>query len=327
MRVPDAPIGMDAGAKLFTRPCDARACPDPHESCRVAACVDGACGSEAAPIASACGEKPGFFCDRSGDCIRCRLNDERDGLETDVDCGGAGCREEGYLCGPNQACAEDADCESRVCDGELGLCVGSSCRDGTWNGPDGLLEGDVDCGGPCEPNLCARGQHCFRASDCDTGYCDAPEGQAVRGVCCGTPCAGRCTRCEVGTGACVAVPAGEDPDEECPGATNRCDGAGQCSECRNGVRDGEESGKDCGGSVCDPCGEGLPCRVNKDCRSCRCEEGVCVAPRCDNQIMDGCETDVDCGGPCGATCGPGDACRFKGDCASSLCVEGRCALR
>ena len=64
----------------------------------------------------------------------------KNGLETDVDCGGEQCG----LCPNNNRCQQAADCQSGQCSN--GLCI--SCDDGLKNG----LETDVDCGGAqCGP--------------------------------------------------------------------------------------------------------------------------------------------------------------------------------
>lgn len=345
---PEADAAADDQTLAAAPPaCVVDTCPAPWVVCREAACVDGACGTRnmlagtgcepgvpaaagapqdaasAPPAAVAGADLPTWVCDGAGACVRCLLDGARGQMETDVDCGGPGCREQGALCATNQACAGDADCMSGVCDQNLALCVGASCRDEVRNGTVNDPEPDIDCGGPCLPRRCTRGQGCYSDDDCDGGRCDRPEG-AERGVCCGTPCDGRCAACEPDTGACVAIVAGNDPEDECPGPTNWCDGEGRCSQCSNRVRDGDESGRDCGGGSCPPCTAGEGCQRGSDCSSCLCEDGMCVAPRCDNQVKDGCETDVDCGGPCGSSCGAGEACAFKGDCASLRCQEGAC---
>jgi hypothetical protein len=65
------------------------------------------------------------------------------------------------------------------------------------------------------------------------------------------------------------------------------------------VRDGDETGVDCGGSTCAPC----------------------VTPSCSDGILDGLETDVDCGWNCGP-CAAGKRCLSSLDCAEGLaCLE------
>jgi hypothetical protein len=141
-------------------------------------------------------------------------NDEKDGAETDVDCGGDACGP----CALGKACATDADCASQFCIGE-GVCAadpGGHACDGTpqENGPTcgdcikNDLETDVDCGGDaCRPcgvgkaclgdydclsegcvsgacSIGAPGKPCHVASDCASGACQ--EGDCWTGFCCGS---------------------------------------------------------------------------------------------------------------------------------------------
>ena len=46
-------------------------------------------------------------------------------------------------------------------------------------------------------------------------------------------------------------------------------------ECNDGVRNGNETGVDCGGGACVPCASNLPCKVNRDCGSSLCDAGLC----------------------------------------------------
>ena len=83
---------------------------------------------------------------------------ERNGAETDVDCGGA-CTP----CFAGQACVTFHDCHSRVCGN--GLCLPAVCGDGIRNGD----ESDIDCGGPCPG--CAPSQACEGDMDCNSSIC------------------------------------------------------------------------------------------------------------------------------------------------------------
>lgn len=84
----------------------------------------------------------------------------KNGLEADVDCGGA-CP---TRCDTGKACGVATDCASGVCDR---TCVAPSCTDGVQNG----AEADVDCGGAC-PNRCtpscAGGLRCRASSCCES---------------------------------------------------------------------------------------------------------------------------------------------------------------
>jgi hypothetical protein len=97
----------------------------------------------------------------------------KNGLETDVDCGGDACPP----CANGERCDNDADCAGLGCDS--GRCVhraespcekgtgGPTCHDCKKNG----LETDVDCGGDaCPP--CLGGKKCGNDADCDSGRCD-----------------------------------------------------------------------------------------------------------------------------------------------------------
>ena len=91
---------------------------------------------------------------------RC-TNGQRDGDESDVDCGG-GCQP----CADRLACARAADCASRACNS--GQCGGPFCDDGLRNGD----ESDVDCGG-ARCLACGSGRACSSAADCVGGLCTA----------------------------------------------------------------------------------------------------------------------------------------------------------
>jgi hypothetical protein len=47
--------------------------------------------------------------------------------------------------------------------------------------------------------------------------------------------------------------------------------------CSDSVVDGDETDVDCGGSICDPCADGLSCGTNSDCVNGNCSGGVCAA--------------------------------------------------
>ncbi len=131
-----------------------------------------------------------------------------------------------------------------------------------------------------------------------------------------------------------------------------------CSSCFDGIQDYDETGVDCGGSLCPACNN-TACFQHEDCVSCCCvadnkvvqgtasssvaSSGVpdaggacgtpkpnpvgpamCFANHCCNNVKDQGETDVDCGGPC-AGCGQGKVCVSQMDCAFPLlCSAGHC---
>lgn len=104
------------------------------------------------------GSREVIVIDRPDHCF----NNEQDGDETGVDCGGscAPCQED-------QACTEDSDCESGVCGAE-GTCEANSCENNIQDGG----ETDVDCGGfgtGCP--RCEVGQSCEEDFDCASNVC------------------------------------------------------------------------------------------------------------------------------------------------------------
>jgi hypothetical protein len=95
---------------------------------------------------------------------------------------------------------------------------------------------------------------------------------------------------------------------------------GICAEpkCNDLIRNGQETGVDCGGAVCAPCGLGGSCLLDSDCQSGNCFAGICAGANCTDNKKDGYETDVDCGGPCDK-CANGKGCQSANDCQSSYC--------
>ena len=87
--------------------------------------------------------------------------------------------------------------------------------------------------------------------------------------------------------------------------------------CIDGIKSGDETDVDCGGTLCAACDSGLACRLDTDCSL----AGTCVSFQCSScadEMINGYESDVDCGGPTCGSCTPGQICRFDTDC------EGRC---
>ena len=139
---------------------------------------------------------------------------------------------------------------------------------------------------------------------------------------------------------------GSETDVDCGGAgatTPRCDVGAKCAsgaDCASGacasgrcaapsasdgVKNGGETGVDCGGPRAPACPDGEPCVARSDCRSRVCLSGSCVAPSPADGVKNGTETDVDCGGPTAPPCDDGRACGAGGDCASGVCAAGACA--
>ncbi|MCB9508234.1 MAG: hypothetical protein H6697_11305 [Myxococcales bacterium] len=235
---------------------------------------------------------------------------ERNGEESDVDCGGASCEP----CANGDLCREATDCESSYCEGRR--CTAPSCTDGLMDGE----ETGLDCGGGCAG--CANGDACNTGADCRSLSC--VEGTCVAATCeddvqngseADVDCGGaRCPGCALGTEC--------RDDIDCESAN--C-AAGRCEEpsCNDGSQNGTESDLDCGGS-CGECSAGDTCRENEDCRSGLCDAGICTSPSCLDGARGGFETGVDCGGPDCPGCDTGEACGVDFDCASRSCTDDLC---
>jgi hypothetical protein len=90
------------------------------------------------------------------------------------------------------------------------------------------------------------------------------------------------------------------------------------------VKNGSETGVDCGGPTCADCPAGQGCLTGNDCLSGVCTNGVCQAPSCTDGVKNGTETDTDCGGATCAKCVLNDDCLVNTDCLSNQCVGGVC---
>jgi formylglycine-generating enzyme required for sulfatase activity len=288
----------------------------------------------------------------------------KNGMESDVDCGGA-CSP----CATMKLCVTGADCQDKVC--EAGRCAAATGLDKTKNGN----ETDIDCGGDTKP--CLSGLACKVAADCQSKLCTADkceptisDGQrngSETDVDCGGPNAPSCRpgrRCAVETDceskACIGkiCQAATHTDQirnldetgvDCGGPdakVKRCGNGEACIDrtdclsnscnaatkrCQapaiNQVKDGDETDVDCGGVTAPPCAVGLACLVGADCASASCNAGRCIAPRSDDGIRNNSETDVDCGGPNAPACSVGKTCNMHGDCSSSACSYKRVCVK
>ena len=163
---------------------------------------------------------------------------------------------------------------------------------------------------------CTTGLECGRPPACTGWMCDGTchsFNERVGFRCMMDSCAGpdKCPGVCDGAGTCI----GCLQDADCkPGHT--CEAGNVCSSCSDGVKNGDETEIDCGGSC--PLCPGT-CNIDADCPGGYCWEGLCA--RCDDGIQNGDETDVDCGGSC-SLC-PG-TCNVDADCSEGYCWEGLC---
>jgi hypothetical protein len=110
-----------------------------------------------------------------------------------------------------------------------------------------------------------------------------------------------------------------------------CDGAPDCESkvCRNnkcedaapadGVKNGDETDIDCGGSKAPACADGKGCAIPADCTSGVCTGNVCQVPTDSDGVKNGDETGVDCGGVSPKKCPAGEGCNTTADCDNVKC--------
>ncbi|XXT15240.1 hypothetical protein WME94_33815 [Sorangium sp. So ce429] len=247
-------------------------CPGPPDArCGAGRCVDGLCEVEI---------RPGPVDSQvRGDCMRSVCNESGD-VETlqdpyDVYDDGNPCTLD--VCAvdtPQNLILEDVTCPSTGggrC--HEGACVQCVAEDATLLCPGGLACDGVWCVPP----------------HCENGARDSGQGET------GFDCGGPCRPCH--------------SSERCREATDCASGVctnGSCMlpTCSDGVKNGDETGADCGAPSCPRCPAGQGCRTGADCTNGVCWSGVCEAPSCTDGVKNGDERGVDCGGEgCEAACG------------------------
>ncbi|MDO8480575.1 MAG: hypothetical protein Q7S65_02030, partial [Nanoarchaeota archaeon] len=248
-------------------------------------------------------------------------NGERDGSETDVDCGGI-C---GATCGTDKTCQRNADCSLNYCHPTTLKCAVPSCTDTLRNGN----ESDTDCGGSCSVK-CALNKACRVSPDCSSGQC-------TNGLCSINICANSIkdsseTDLDCGGSVCGATCRN---GALCLNSTdcqsNYCNSFGRCAtaSCSDIIKNGNETDVDCGSS-CSKCAQGKDCRSSSDCSTGLCSNGHCavnINSTCTNNVQDSSETDLDCGGTCSTACGTGKKCLRNVDCQNNYCdISGFCSV-
>lgn len=204
----------------------------------------------------------GKLCDRNT-CVPVHCTDDltNEG-ETDLNCGGPCAK-----CDTGRTCERRSDCISGVCTDEE--CAAPACDDEVQNGD----ETDLDCGGgECEP--CGDSLICLVGSDCLSEVCQG--GICQPATCEDTVTNGDETDVDCGSACDIGCADGQDCVKPIDCSSGVCDVTCQAASCDDEVVNGSETDEDCGGD-CDPCLTGKECRVNRDCVTDACVQGVCKA--------------------------------------------------
>ncbi len=256
-------------------------------------------------------------CD-AGACFagKCQ-NGKKDSDEAGIDCGGV-C---GSKCLKGMQCGVDGDCSTGQC--LKGICGFDACKDGVLS-PG---ESDIDCGGNCEAK-CINGNGCKADKECQSGFCDGL-------VCVGSSCTDKkqdagesdvdCGGTCKDTKTC-AIGAKCKSGSDCVGQLCSTNGKCVADKCLDGIKSGDETGVDCGGSCAAKCTYGQGCKSGVDCDSKYCDGTLCVGDFCSDKVLSPGESDLDCGGACSKKCLSGKLCNGGGDCQSGVCnISGNCA--
>jgi hypothetical protein len=169
---------------------------DDGNPCTTDTCdVTGTAQNQLMPGADCAATGPGKLCDAKGGCVQCLkdmdctplprcdegkcvpmtcMDNSKNFLETDTDCGGKDCKP----CADLDDCLENGDCASGVCSGiPSKKCRPPNCGDLVPNG----TETDKDCGGAdcvAQGAPCMDGLKCRKSTDCVSGVCKSGVCQA-----------------------------------------------------------------------------------------------------------------------------------------------------
>lgn len=251
--------------------------------------------------------------------------------------GGQDCAAELLSCRPKEQCASTKCTSDAECPGPpdhrcgVGRCDEGACELEVWASKQIANQYPGDC----KVNVCAPDG----SVDVWTHPSDLPDD--------GNPCTWDICQGDQPSNAAV-------PDKSaCPGGTEGVCVSGVCKECFdhlvadncppglycqydkcvpagcvNTEWDGQETGDNCGGPVCHPCGVGNFCDVGSDCTMGVCEKGKCKAPEHSDGVKNGDETGIDCGYPeqPSTPCNDGEGCLSAEGCKSSVCYLGICQV-
>jgi hypothetical protein len=312
-------------------------CPAQASSCIANTCSSFTCGTSILAAGAACSDNGGTVCDGHGVCIGC-LGVSDCPVPTTA-CVIAACT--GSACATSNAALGTActDNGGSFCDG-AGACVGCNTVS--------------DCPTPasaCVTASCDAASHTCKTADALGGTVCTDAGGTVcngMGTCVGASCMDGFkdgTESDVDCGGTCGATCTDTPPQDCKLGTDCISGvctAGKCQvpTCSDGVKNGAETAKDCGGGTCPTCALGLGCSKGSDCTSGDCDNGFCATVVAGGACTanDQCASDV-CGvsgtgncclaacstaGACGATgCGAAGACTYPGSatsCAATSCT-------
>jgi formylglycine-generating enzyme required for sulfatase activity len=197
--------------------------------------------------------------------------------------------------------------------------------------------GDLGEGGVVDPGLDSGGggdssteppKSCSKPGDCPSGVCNLATKLCAAATCAdGTKNASETDVDCGGGGACAKCDTAKACKVGGDCTSGVCKDAGKGLQCQaptntDGVKNGNETGIDCGGSPANPkCADGEGCKVQDDCTSDYCKAGKCSPILPADGVQNGTETDIDCGGVGNARCADALKCKIDNDCKSDVCKD------
>lgn len=220
--------------------------------------------------------------------------------------------------GGNMPCMKKPDCpQDDAC--TTWSCIAGMCVPTYANMTELVTTGTA---GDCKATFCNGAGQTFEGNyDNDTPTDD------------GSPCT--IEACNNGTPTATFAPVGTT----CGAGV--CNASGVCSTCGNNMKDGDETGVDCGGSVCKKC-NGSACAMGTECKSGFCADGVCCDTACTGTCKScnlvgnvgacsniplgstddapACNGTSACNGNGSCKLKDGEPCMNDGECANGMCI-------
>ncbi len=248
--------------------------------CTPKTCTAGSCGTQSDGCGGTitCGTcAAGDTC--SGGKCGCS-NGVKNGTETDVDCGGV-CAAK---CAQGLKCLAGSDCTTNSC--ADGVCCDSACTGtckactsaltGQTTGTCANIKDGTDPASECPNTLPST---CGTTGVCKSGACEFHPATVQCGA---ASCSGStqyaADYCN-GSGSCV-----DGGQTSC--TTPYVCGSTSCQSCTDGVKNGNETGVDCGGGgPCPGCPNGTTCGTGTECATGNCVDGRCCNTSCTGLCM------------------------------------------
>jgi plastocyanin len=218
-------------------------------ACTTDVCTNGAPSNPPTASGSACAQNGGTLCNGGGLCVQCLVASTCAGVDTDCKartCTAGACGFASAALGTVTSTQAAGDCKENQCDG-----AGSSAA---VNKNSDL---PVD-GNQCTSDVCTAGNPTNPPTASGTA-CNQMGGTFCNG-------ASACVECVTNASCASGV---------CNPVNNTC----SAPSCTDGVKNGVETGQDCGGGgvpACPRCGLGVACSAAGDCASGICTNSVCA---------------------------------------------------